>query len=82
MVVTYGLTLEELLGVDENNIATFVLWENMVWQDDSLKVIHGTDYVTHPRTDFHVTYTFLGSVLLVRAFGVRMRSPATLLLAE
>ena len=32
-----------------------------------LKVICGTDYVTHLRTDFHVTYTFPGSVLLARA---------------
>ena len=46
------------------------------------KVISGTKYVTLSRTDFHVTYTFPGSVLLARAFGIRMRSPATLLLAE
>ena len=47
-----------------------------------LKVISGTEYVTLSRTDFHVTYTFPGSVLLARAFGIRMRSPVTLLLAE
>ena len=47
-----------------------------------VKVISGTEYVTLSRSDFHVTYTFPGSVLLARAFGIRMRSPATLLLAE
>ena len=63
-----------------------VLQLSLTWgvRISNIKVISGTEYVTLSRTDFkfHVAYTFPGSVLLARAFGIRMRSPATLLLAE
>ena len=66
----------------ERIIIIIIIITRMLLLQATVKVISGTEYVTLSRTDFHVTYTFPGSVLLARAFGIRMRSPATLLLAE
>ena len=37
VTITYGQTLHQLLAIDDNNIATLVLWDSLVWTDAALK---------------------------------------------